>query len=270
MPKTQAVHLAVLFLVAGWQLVAAQSGRSWTPVDVSKLTGIIQAYCKSPAAAKRTCGWAADQERAVLASGGVKLQPRGLVLPGAKAGSGGIVLPTEWKGCTSCPGTSANDLIMLPSLACSGPAIVRTVFKVKNPGGGPIDIQLWAGQGPPAGRIVRCELQLPPGPPATEVQRALASKEINCVACGYRMGGCLSKPGVWYSDSTQLNLSGCKAPKDAAKSFEYNIDPDNGNGLPTIHVAGEASILLAKFEVCNDPGCYNPVLEAKKLQAAGR
>jgi hypothetical protein len=84
----------------------------------------------------------------------------------------------------------------LPSLACQGKAVVRSVFKQNNMAWnrpGCADFRLRADFGDTLGKateVVRCELALPSGG-GSETERALRSKEVNCRicnACGD--GGC--------------------------------------------------------------------------------
>jgi hypothetical protein len=77
----------------------------------------------------------------------------------------------------------------LPSLACQGKAVVRSVFKQNNmawnrPGCADFRLDSNAlgdrlGKSP---EVVRCELVLPSGG-GSEVDRALRSKEVKCHIC---------------------------------------------------------------------------------------
>jgi hypothetical protein len=76
----------------------------------------------------------------------------------------------------------------LPSLACQGKAVVRSVFKQNNmqwDRPGCADFRLRADFEGNTGRataVVRCELALPSGG-GSEAERALRSREVNCRIC---------------------------------------------------------------------------------------
>jgi hypothetical protein len=74
----------------------------------------------------------------------------------------------------------------IPSLACQGQAVVRSVFKQNNmqwdrPGCADFRLRTEGNLGQ-ATEVVRCELALPSAG-GSEVERALRSKEINCRIC---------------------------------------------------------------------------------------
>lgn len=171
--------------------------------------------------------------------------------------------------------------IQVISLACKGHVAVRTVFKfisaipvdfikANNKTGrlqgadctpsrlGYID-DTPITEGGDASAIVRCELQLPVGS-GSEVDRALRSKEVNCRLCGKCPDGfgCPAKPGVWYSDSYMTKAAGC------------DFDPSKGYYAHRVGmiINPETKVLLAKFEVCGSPGCFNQAYEAAKLKSA--
>lgn len=107
--------------------------------------------------------------------------------------------------------------------------------------------------------IVRCELELP-STGGSEEERALKANEINCWLCGrcdYGKG-CPSGVGKWYSDSYTTMVPGCDI--DPAKGYEMRRAGININPHTTIN--------LAKFEVCNSPGCFNAAYEQQKLKDA--
>lgn len=105
--------------------------------------------------------------------------------------------PDGRKGLSS----NYNEARVYVSMACSGKFIVRMVFKVlKQPA---ISNPAWKdcafsrltpdNYESSATPLVRCELELPPGP-GSEDARAVKAKEKRCYICGYcsRGGGCPS------------------------------------------------------------------------------
>jgi hypothetical protein len=74
----------------------------------------------------------------------------------------------------------------LPSLACQGKAVVRSVFKQKDmgwarPGCANFRLKAYGNLGKTT-EVVRCDLVLPSGG-GSETERALRSKEVNCRIC---------------------------------------------------------------------------------------
>jgi len=161
------------------------------------------------------------------------------------------------------------------SLACKGPVVVRSVFKmlqepaVRQQAGRQgtdcanvyIDhlTDKLVSKGGQASPVVRCELQLP-ATGGTEAERALAAKEGKCWLCGRCSEGlgCPSKKGVWYSDSYTTVAQGCSF--NALKGYQAHrvgmiINPGT-------------KFLLAKFEVCNSAGCFDAEAEQAKFKAA--
>mgnify|MGYP001810559506 FL=1 len=61
--------------------------------------------------------------------------------------------------------------------------------------------------------------------------------------------------GMWYSESYMTLAPGCTG--SSRKSVAMSV------GAHT-----DSRILLAKFEVFNDPGCFDPAYEKAKQQAA--
>lgn len=109
-------------------------------------------------------------------------------------------------------------------------------------------------------QVVRCLLELPAGS-GTEAGRATRGKEVkcwHCGDCGASGNGCPSVQGAWYTDTYTMVARGCGF--DRSKGFEYQIA-----GM-RVEPGNEAQVV--KFEVCNDPGCFDQAHEAKKLAAA--
>jgi len=165
------------------------------------------------------------------------------------------------------------------SLACKGPVVVRSVFKMlaepaitqerarSNGWDGtdctnsrivPIDDES-TSKGGDASPVIRCELELP-STGGSEAQRAIKAKEGKCWVCSLCSdgGGCPSAVGKWYSDSYTTKATGCDI--DPQKGYEFH--------RAGININPQTKILLAKFEVCNSPGCFDPAVEKAKQQAA--
>jgi hypothetical protein len=64
--------------------------------------------------------------------------------------------------------------------------------------------------------------------------------------------------GKWCSDSYTTTTPGCDF--DLAKGYDYH--------RAGIGASPYTKILLAKFEVCNSPGCFDPEYERQKLKRA--
>jgi len=170
----------------------------------------------------------------------------------------------------------------LVSLVCKGPVVVRSVFKMlaepatihwssdralsKGLDGTDctnskiqlIDDESKSRRGN-ASPIIRCELELP-STGGSEAERALKAKEGKCWVCSLCSdgGGCPSAVGKWYSDSYTTKATGCDI--DPQKGYEFH--------RAGININPQTKILLAKFEVCNSPGCFDPAVEKAKQQAA--
>ncbi|KAI8471872.1 MAG: hypothetical protein J3K34DRAFT_505673 [Monoraphidium minutum] len=168
------------------------------------------------------------------------------------------------------------------SLTCAGPAVVRAVFQLQaqghERGGGPLP-NGWrnctsAGlrdlEGAPAAPVVRCELALPPGP-EPEAARALASQEGRCFVCGLcsEGAGCPANTGQWYSDAFVTDVGAGCAGVGAGCAGVGAGNRYSATRLG-INVNPFTKLLLAKFEVCNGPTCFDPAYEAAKLKGAGR
>jgi hypothetical protein len=218
-------------------------------------------FCASPDFKKLTCGFASEAEQTAALKQcvlcGTRFRPLPDKLPAEITGNRNY---NHWQ-------TGAKPI----SLACKGPIVVRSVFKlveqptVKQAPG-------WAGtdctysslthvdeDGRGASPVIRCELELP-STGGSEAERALKAKEGKCWACGLCSDGqgCPSAVGKWYSDSYTTVAQGC------------GFDAQKG---PIMHRAGfninpGAKVLLAKFEVCNSQGCFDPAVEKAKQQAA--
>lgn len=165
------------------------------------------------------------------------------------------------------------------SLACQGPVVVRSVFKMLEEPGVTQDQARssgWDGtnctyssmvriddepasKGGNASPVIRCELELP-DLGGSEAERAVKAKEAKCWVCGLCSDGlgCPSGVGKWYSDSYTTTATGCDI--DPQKGYIYH--------RAGININPRTRILLAKFEVCNSPGCYDAASEKAKQQAA--
>jgi hypothetical protein len=108
-----------------------------------------------------------------------------------------------------------------------------------------------------ASDIVRCESELPS---EGEAERAVKAKEGKCWTCGRCSSGtgCPSDKGKWYSDSYTTVATGCDFDESKGYAMHrvgFNINPGT-------------RIELAKFEVCNSPGCFDAAYEQQKLKTA--
>lgn len=157
------------------------------------------------------------------------------------------------------------------SLACKGPLVVRSVFKVHEgmnlsyagtncSNAGLEDL----GGGGNRSVVTRCELQLPETG-GNETERALHAKEGRCWQCGLCSNGkgCPNRSGVWCSDSFTTVASGCDfAPKDDSSHNEYAAHKVG------FFINPHTKVLLAKFKACNNPGCCNATYEQEKQRTA--
>jgi hypothetical protein len=239
--------------------------------DQAKQDGCsAKAFCASPSFKKLQCGFASDAEQAAtikkqcpLCGTAFRGLPNKTELPAEVEGA---PLYRQW-------GTE------LFSLACKGPVVVRSVFKMlaepaitpeKARSNGLDGTDCTNSQillmddepiskGGNASIVIRCELQLP-ATGGAEVQRALKAKERKCWVCAVcsKGGGCPSAVGKWYSDSFTTKATGCGI--DPQKGYVYH--------RAGININPQTKILLAKFEVCNNPGCFDPALEKAKQRAA--
>lgn len=109
--------------------------------------------------------------------------------------------------------------------------------------------------------LVRCELELPSGS-GSEQERAVRSKEGKCWLCNscgdVGAAGCPSAVGRWYSDTVTAKFTGCA------------FSPTDGYAMQRvgIYIKAGTVVEIAKFEVCQDAGCYDAAYEAKKLDNA--
>jgi hypothetical protein len=172
--------------------------------------------------------------------------------------------------------------LWLISLACKGPVVIRSVFEIRCPHG---TIKRDDSEGtsctlPERGRaslthvnegntadgpvrnaspVVRCELELP-NSGGSEEEHAVKGKETNCWLCGSCEdgNGCPSIVGKWYSDSYTTTATGC------------DFDPSRGYYMHRTGIVftPDTKIQLARFEVCNIPGCSDPEYERQKLKRA--
>jgi hypothetical protein len=229
-----------------------------------------KAFCASSSFKNLQCGFASGDEIAAT----IKKQD---VFPGTtfRGLPNQTELPAEVEGFRPYNQLGAEVF----SLACQGPVVVRSVFKMlAEPAITPeaargygwngtnctksaiesIDDEL-ISKGGDASPIIRCELELPSSG-GSEAGRALKAKEGKCWVCALcsKGGGCPSAVGKWYSDSYTTKATGC------------DIDPQKGYIFHRagININPQTKILLAKFEVCNNPGCFDPAVEKAKQQAA--
>lgn len=247
--------LLVLLVLSAWASVKAED---WKPAD----TAAAKAFCARPEFKQLRCGLAKAEEQD-------KTTARQCPLCGT-AYRGLPAAPAVIEGVDRYP-QSAVDVV---SLACQGRAIVRKVFKIvkqpsyragKDCSGTMLDL-IHAETSSKAGPTIRCELELPSGS-GSEQQRATRAKEGKCWICtacpssGETAGnnfGCPSTIGQWYVDTVVTSFRGCTwDAKDgyAMERVGFNIRPG-------------VTIEMAKFEVCNDPGCFDQAAEAAKLARA--
>jgi hypothetical protein len=223
---------------------------------------LAKAFCQAPVYKQTSCGWANEQEEAAT---GAKQCP----LCGTTFIPVNNTLPSTLE--TSRSYYQIGQKVV--SLACKGRVVARSVFKfTQQPTVSKEDVQFngWAGTDCTYSRlldvtsrgrspVVRCELQLPSGG-ASEVDRALRAKEVKCWKCGgcNEGSGCPAKTGVWYSDSATFTAQGC------------DFDNSKGYFAPRVNIVinPKTKVLLAKFEVCNRPDCFNAAYEDAKLANA--
>jgi NAD-dependent dihydropyrimidine dehydrogenase PreA subunit len=154
------------------------------------------------------------------------------------------------------------------SLACKGPVVVRSVFKVLeqptlNPSEGSnctftVLDSMGMANDLSTSPVVRCELELP-STGGTEEQRALVAREGTCWVCGFcPKKGCPNQIGRWYSDSCTTVARGC----DINEQEGYTAQRTG------IEISLLTKLMLAKFEVCSSAECFNPAAEQAKQRAA--
>jgi hypothetical protein len=220
----------------------------------------VKAFCASPDFRKLSCGFAGAAEQKLKSDSCWRCGDGYRRLQGS--------LPAEVEGIPD-----DDQFIVEPlSLACNGPVVVRTVFKMLSEA--PVDNMarglqgtdctpfrlINKGENDATPNVVRCELELPPSG-GSEAERALRAKEGRCWMCGLCVKGfgCPSTKGKWYSDS-YTTVAACCSSVDPRwwypESAEINIFPK-----PT-------KVLLAKFEVCSPGSCFDPAYEQQKRQSA--
>lgn len=206
-----------------------------------------RAFCNSPAFKKLTCGAASDAEEEASTDVCIYCGTMWSLMPKSNK------LPTE----ISSYGSYWQNLAQTISLACHGRVVVRAVFKITQQDKNCTVLAgfLDGGQEPGETPRVRCELTLPSGS-GDEAARAVKAKETKCYRCD--KGKCPSKVGVWYSDSYTKVVPGCD------QKFDANYNPPKVGMI--FNPGGKA--LIAKFEVCSNPGCFDPVYEDNKLKNA--
>lgn len=185
-------------------------------------------------------------------------------------GNAYTTLPSKLPAEVTGVGRGTETGVEVISLACKGPVVVRSVFKIleQRPLTSAEGINctfvrldpwrveaLWQ----PTSPLVRCELELPSSG-GTEAERALKAREASCWICGTcpEGKGCPNQAGKWYSDSYTTVARGCDI--NATEGYEAprtGIEMDRGT-----------KFLLAKFEVCNSAACFNPAAESAKQKAA--
>lgn len=146
------------------------------------------------------------------------------------------------------------------ALGCQGKVLVRAVMKiVKQPKWWLTVSGVRLVPTDTSSKVVRCFLELPKGE-GSEYERVLKSKETKCYVCerGDKNTGCPSQEGAWFSDVYITQLDGC------------GFDRSKGFNLPLADLAVNPgyTAIVAKFEVCNDAGCFNQAYEEKKIANA--
>jgi hypothetical protein len=232
---------------------------------------LAKQFCTSPGFKDLKCGLASEAEQAATLKH--QCPACGVIfrkLPTA--------LPAEVSGVDQY---DHGQFAVAPiSLACQGPVVVRSVFKMLDEP--PLDKQAgWAAdcinsawrpnalmhvdEAPDIGRnatyMVRCDLELPSSG-GSEAERAMRGKEVKCWTCNRCLQGtntaCPSAKGRWYSDSYTTVARGC----DFVESNGYVMHRVG------FHINPRTKIQLAKFEVCNSAGCFDAAYEQQKLDAA--
>lgn len=218
----------------------------------------VKAFCAAPDFRKLSCGFAGAAEQNLKSSCWIC----GTAYRRLHGG-----LPAEVEGHH----TYNQFIVEALSLACQGPVLVRSVFKMlEEPA---VDKSAEGLQGTDctnfalinegdkhASNTVRCELELAPSG-GSEADRALTAKEKKCWMCGRcnKGFGCPSGKGMWYSDSYTTAAKGCSGLDPAQawnpRSAEININP-------------KTKVLLAKFEACSPGSCFDPAYEQQKKQSA--
>ncbi|KXZ55433.1 hypothetical protein GPECTOR_3g83 [Gonium pectorale] len=215
-----------------------------------------RAFCASPAGRALKCGWA-DQKEQDATVGDLCLGC-GTVWWGEPT----FELPRDFiEPHTSSLYKMAYHVI---SVGCNGRVVVRMVFKVLKQPERPDNCTYFFFEDPSSfvsdpSPVIRCGLALPPDDGSDEAQRALRSKEVHCYQCKRcNQGGCPNRVGQWYSDSFTATVEGC------------------ASGFPSGYNISRASIVLnpgvdfslAKFEVCNEPSCFDAAHEGEKARSA--
>eukprot|EP00878_Enallax_costatus_P014913 GHUV01015613.1.p1 GENE.GHUV01015613.1~~GHUV01015613.1.p1 ORF type:complete len:182 (+),score=50.30 GHUV01015613.1:1256-1801(+) len=167
-------------------------------------------------------------------------------------------LPQEIDGHDTYYNIISNTL----SLACRGRIIVRAVYKNIDLAGACPSSSGPRLMPPESGAkivtdVVRCELELPAGS-GDEASRAVRAKEAKCWRCP--KGMCPNKVGVWYSEVYTMSVQGCDQKIDP----KFGYDPLKVGML----VNPSQKVLVAKYEACSDPGCFDQAHEDKKYKDA--
>lgn len=225
--------------------------KAQTQQDMLNALPLAKKFCASPDFKKLTCGLASDGEQsATLGSMCLRCGTLYRLAPDK--------YPAEVQGHISY----YQQAIQPISLACKDPVLVRTVFKVTEAPTYYPDKNCTAfalESSPSNNQAVRCELELP-ATGGTEAERALKGKEGKCWACGLcgKGKGCPSEVDKWYSDAYTTVARGC--------TFNETV----GYEPQTVYwyINPHTTVLLAKFEVCNSPGCFDPAYEAAKKASA--
>jgi hypothetical protein len=160
-------------------------------------------------------------------------------------------------------GTSRGLALVSP--ACNGRVVARAVFKsIQQPqktsrAAGIRFLPFTNASLINASPVIRCLLTLDEAKTGlNETQKALVSKEDKCYVCD-ESSGCPANEGSWYSDAFTFDVPGCK---DTA-SLPYPV-------YVQLVMSTGWEALLAKAEVCNSFGCFDPDYEAGKVKNAAR
>jgi hypothetical protein len=92
----------------------------------------------------------------------------------------------------------------------------------------------------------------------SHVSPPTTSCPVACVCCSRLLVLLLSL----LCCSFVVELGGCGASPAALANY--------GSGVATLIVNPGVKVLLAKFEICQRPGCFDPAYEAAKLRGAKR
>lgn len=159
-------------------------------------------------------------------------------------------------------GDAASTGLALVSPACKGRVVARAVFKSiqqpqkTSPAAGirfqPFTDGTWQISESP---VIRCLLTLNKTKThLSEIEQALTSTEDKCWVCD-EGNGCPANEGSWYSDAFTFEVPGCNT------GLQYPV-------FMKLMMSPGWKALLAKAEVCNGDGCFDPLYELRKEQSA--